>query len=412
MSDQPTVVGPVVGPVVGSVVGPVAGHRTHLHIGAMKTGTSFLQNVLWANRSQLSSDGILFPGRRSWGDQVLAARHVVDMPSLRDEPVPPDRWLELCADIEVWPFAGAIVSMEFLSLANEKQARRIVADLGSREVHVVLTARDLARVVPAQWQESTQNGATWTWPEYLDGVMRREGVAGARFWRQQDLPRIMRTWAEVVPAARLHLVTLPPSGAPRDLLWRRFCSAVGMAPERYDTASYAQNESLGVVSAELMRAVNTAAAGSLPGPVYDRQLKWFVGKTVLPARADDARVGISPRHQPWFAAHSRRIAAELAEIDMNVVGDLQDLVSSESGAEPADPAEVSDADKLTAAVETIVALAARADGFQEELRRARRSRAGRNRPRGDGSPAAEAVTPGDGAESGYSSSQHRPGRRG
>lgn len=352
--------------------------RTYLHIGAMKTGTSFVQNVLWANRPRLAEDGVLFPGRESWAEQVLAARHVVDLPNLRGEAVPLARWLELRAGIESWPHRGVIVSMEFLSLANEKQARRAVSGLDQREVHVVLTARDLARVVPAQWQESTQNGATWEWPEYLRGVMHREGLAGERFWRQQELPRIMKTWASVVPPERLHLVTLPPRGAPRDLLWRRFCTAVGLEPDRYDTDSYAQNESLGVVSAELMRAVNSAAAGTLPAPVYDRQLKWFVGKTLLPARSDDPRVGIPAEQWPWFEATSRRLVEELATIDMNVIGDLNDLLSTPSATAPADPADVTDAQKLEAAVETIVALAERADELQLEIRRVRRAAAGRH----------------------------------
>lgn len=347
--------------------------RTFVHIGAMKTGTSFLQAVLWGNRERLRSDGVLFPGRKGWAEQVQAVRHVLEMRSLGGDPVPAAAWHRIRDDIAEWPHETAILSMEFLCVASPDQVERIVTDLGDREVHVVLTARDLARVVAAQWQESTQNGATWTWPDYLDGVMRNSGTPGRRFWRQQHLPRILRTWGSVVPRERLHLVTLPPPGGPRDVLWRRFCAAVGLVPERYDTESYAQNESLGVAAAELMRTVNTAAAGQLPPGVYDRQLKWFVAKTLLPARADDPRVGVPAEHRPWFAERSERLVEELDGLGVDVVGDLRDLISDRSAAAAADPSTVSDADRLAAAVEAIVALAQRADSMQLELRALRRA---------------------------------------
>lgn len=349
---------------------------TYLHIGAMKTGTSFIQNVLWGNRDLLRSDGVLFPGRRGWVEQVDAARHVVALPNLKGDPVPPAPWKRLVGAIREWTGPGVIVSMEFLSLAGPRQARRIVGDLSGRELHVVLTARDLARVTPAQWQESTQNRATWTWPDYLAGVMSHSPEQpGRRFWRQQDLLRIVRTWAEVLPPANLHLVTVPPPGAARDLLWRRFCSVVGLDPDRYDTASYARNESIGVVSAELMRAINARAEGRLEPMTYDRQLKWYLSKELLPQRTGEPRVGIPREHQDWFVDHSRELVAELSTIDMDVVGDLDELLSA-----PADPAVtdaegVTDAQKLAAAVELIVALAAHADGLQLRLARQRKAAA-------------------------------------
>jgi hypothetical protein len=40
-----------------------------LHIGLMKSGTSFVQRVLQKNRKALKESGLLFPGRR-WREQV------------------------------------------------------------------------------------------------------------------------------------------------------------------------------------------------------------------------------------------------------------------------------------------------------------------------------------------------------
>lgn len=35
-----------------------------IHVGAPKTGTTYLQDTLWANRETLSNDGVLIPGGR------------------------------------------------------------------------------------------------------------------------------------------------------------------------------------------------------------------------------------------------------------------------------------------------------------------------------------------------------------
>lgn len=354
-----------------------ADRATYLHIGAMKTGTSFIQNVLWGHREQLRAEGVLFPGRQSWLEQVDAARHVVSLPNLKGEQVPPAPWNRLRAAARQWDGPAVIVSMEFLSLAGPRQARRIAGDLGDRELHIVITARDLARVTPAQWQESTQNRATWSWPDYLAGVINRSAEQpGRRFWRQQDLQRIVRTWAEIVPPANLHLVTVPPPGAPRDLLWRRFCSVVGLDPDRFDLSAYAQNESIGVVSAELMRSVNAHAEGRLEPMAYDRQLKWFVAKTLLPARTDEPRVGIPPEHQQWFIDHSRALVDWLRTVDLSVVGDLDELLSQPAESAVTDAGGVTDAAKLEVAVEIILALAAHTDTLQLRLARQRRAAAG------------------------------------
>ena len=51
--------------------------RLVLHVGAMKSGTSFIQSRLFANKRMLRDDrGILVPGM-NWLSQVMAARDVL-----------------------------------------------------------------------------------------------------------------------------------------------------------------------------------------------------------------------------------------------------------------------------------------------------------------------------------------------
>ena len=51
--------------------------RLLLHVGAMKSGTSFIQSRLFANKPMLLEErGILVPGM-NWLSQVMAARDVL-----------------------------------------------------------------------------------------------------------------------------------------------------------------------------------------------------------------------------------------------------------------------------------------------------------------------------------------------
>ena len=81
---------------------PIVAKRLVLHIGAMKSGTSFIQNVLrtTANRERLAEHGILFACDR-WREQVLAVRELIDRGGPGQEPITPNGpWQHLVDVVE------------------------------------------------------------------------------------------------------------------------------------------------------------------------------------------------------------------------------------------------------------------------------------------------------------------------
>ena len=66
-----------------------------------------------------------------------------------------------------------------------------------------------------------------------------------------------------MPADQVHVVTVPRAGASPGVLWERFCGVVGIDPVRFPPTETPKNESLGVVSTELLRRLTprTKAAG-------------------------------------------------------------------------------------------------------------------------------------------------------
>ena len=124
------------------------------------------------------------------------------------------------AEIDSWRGDSVVLSMEFLSLAKPEAIADAVQSLSNHRVKVVLTMRDIGRAIPAQWQESVQNGNSWSYREYLSGVTGASRVrprAGQHFWTKQDAAKILRAWGQHIPVEDLFLVTIPAEGSSFEL---------------------------------------------------------------------------------------------------------------------------------------------------------------------------------------------------
>lgn len=326
-----------------------------LHIGAMKTGTTYLQHVLIANRERLAEAGYLFPGR-TWARQVRAAQDVLGV--ARDDPVVRAEsagvWRELSDEMLAHTGRASVMSMEFLSFAGPAVAKRVVTSLQPADVHVVLTVRDTLATIPAHWQTNIHNGSRVSWPDFMLGVRKAtqwQGRLGRfapdpatrAFRRVHDIPRMLRTWAPLVPPDRLHVVTVAPPGAPHSLLWERFASAVGIDPGTCVEPPRQSNPSLGYPSAELLRRVNLEL-GRLRRTDYNPTLNAFLATQVLTGR-DEPRARTDLATRTFAVGWNARVREAIVASGAHLIGDLDDLPTelppsaSDENAEPTEPAE-------------------------------------------------------------------------
>lgn len=328
-------------------------HKAFLHIGPPKTGTTYLQSLLHQNRQLLRSKGLLVVRRSK--QQYEAASEVTQKKPARASKVPEGIWSQLVKD--VLHFDGdAILSHERYSLATAAQNERMRDDLSQRELHVIFTLRDLTGVVSADWQESVKNGSDSTWEEFCKSVIADD----AKLLRNRTRAvRSLRAWAKVLPPERVHVVTVPPSGSPRELLWERFCSALGVGTEGTSTEQPRGNQSMGQVEVELIRRMNELPDSELS--VHDRrpELKHFLAEEVLNRRADKQRVSIDRETFDAARRESKAIAHEIEKLGFDVVGDLADLESSTYKEADDDANNVADSELVDAAVDAIAALARR-----------------------------------------------------
>jgi hypothetical protein len=311
-----------------SAPGPgTAPSRVFVHIGAPKTGTTFVQNVLWRNRETLAADGVLYPyesrhehframldlRERGWGAKPRSFSRGV--------------WDSVARRATTWRGHTAILGNEILGGATEAQIQRLVDSLAPAEVHVVFTARDLARQLVSDWQEHVKHRHTITLEDFVDELIEHGLDArppfGEMFWGLHDADHVLRRWSKIVPGDRIHLVTVPPPGTPGNPLWQRFCAVTGLDPDRYSLDVRRSNTSLGRSEAEVLRRLNKRAM-KLDPPHYDYLVRMRLSGTTLKGKG--GRLVLPEGRLPWVVERSRALVDALAGSGYDVVGDLEELI--------------------------------------------------------------------------------------
>jgi hypothetical protein len=343
----------------------------HLHIGLPKTGTTFLQTTMWENRRALRRQRFLYPGS-SRMDHYHASQEVRGASPVRMGHNA-GAWDRLVAKLAAWDGDG-LVSHEFFSMATPEQAQAAVAALAPAEVRLVVTVRSYVLQFPAVWQEALKMNSDLGFDEFMDRALAGK-LRGGWSWESQDISRVLGNWSKAVPAGRVTVVTVPPPGAPRGLLWERWKEAIGIDDSAFDLdVSYA-NESLGAAQAALLMRVKPHLSGPLEaGGVRHRWVRKYFGHEVLvPQRGE--RFGPRPQYVAELATRSASAKTWIQEQDMKVVGDLDDLLSTAApdGTHPSDVPDSEIVDVAARAIEQMIRdvrdLTAERDKLRAELRR-------------------------------------------
>lgn len=341
--------------------------RVFLHVGTPKTGTTYLQSLLWANQQTLAEHGFLLPlgGVRDHFYLSTVARQanraVAAMPHAGHT-----AWPRLVEQLRAWK-GDALISHELFAATPLRRVRWVVDELAELcdEMHLVVTARDFARQVPAEWQQSVRHGRTHGFQEYCATLQAEDPdrlgpdarLRGSTlFWQVQNVPRLLDDWSSALPSERVHLVTVPPRQAPTALLLDRFATVLGVEPTTLDQTVAMPNESLGIDEIETLRRVNAFIPPHMPRPRVQLLVKQVLAEGVLAARPDMRRfIAPAPLHA-WMVARGSTMVEQLRVQPLAVTGDLDDLAPAPQSSDGQVPADVDAQAVAEVAVETIASL--------------------------------------------------------
>lgn len=365
------------------------GRRVFVHVGSPKTGTTGVQDTLWRNRGVLADHGVHYPADR-FDEHFLAA---LDLQQLkwggleRQAAGALQRLVERANAVT----GTVIISSEVFAAASAEQAQRMLGALDG-EVHVVLSARDLARQVPAEWQELVKHRHRLTYGDFLaDLASDRPARRATRwFWSVQHWPDVLERWGATLPSERVHVVTVPPAGADHELLTNRFWDLFGIHPAWLTEASPRANAGLDAAAVTALRRLNERLRTDKLASEHFRPLvREAIVHAGMGGRPGKPSVTLPPDLAPVLVRLTDEWLARLRERAYDVVGNLDELVPRRDEAPWCDP-DLVPSQALLEATEVMLDLAIQAaadrydqrDRFAEEMERFRLDLA-RERARAD-----------------------------
>ena len=191
--------------------GPVAEDAILLHVGVHKTGTTALQAALADARPELLDLGVLYPGDRQ--AHHFAAQGVIGKQWGWRTKGGYQRGIEhfdqVAVEARAWG-GRVMLSSEHFCEADDQVVGRIADGLGRDRLHVVVTLRNLGRLLPSSWQQYLKYGLRSTYDEWLVDVFddTRTRKLSPTFWRRNEHGRIAQRWADAIGADRVTLVVL------------------------------------------------------------------------------------------------------------------------------------------------------------------------------------------------------------
>jgi len=348
-----------------------------LHVGAPKTGTTYLQDRLGLNARSLARHGVHVPtGSPLVSPALFQFRAALDLLG-QDWGGQPGHaegaWDTLARKVRRRS-GTVIVSHEILAPASPERVAKAMADLGDSEVHILYSARDLGRQIPAAWQESIKQGRKWSYERFLKRCER----GSSWFFRAFDLPTVLGTWGAGLPPERIHVLTVPRSGAPTDdSLWLRFCRVTGIDPSWAPDDSDRANRSLGVAETQVVRQLNRRMKRATRREAeYDELIREMLAQDQL-VRRTSAPVRLPPDRYDWAEEQTERWIDWVRGSGVDVVGDLDELrpVRPAEGERWRNPDRVRPRKQLRAALDALAAMteeaAGRPDPERQLVRRVR-----------------------------------------
>ena len=365
-------------------VAPLPDGTRLVHIGPYKTGTTAIQAAFHLARAAASRQGVQYAG---YGRQPMTAVMAgIGKPSpWSAKRKPPNQavWRQLVGEIRGSAARQVVLSSESFSDAEPDAIRRVVGDLGGEQVHIAVTLRPLAKVIPSQWQQYVQNRLVEPFDDWLDALLNKpRGTVTPTFWFRHRHDELIARWVDIVGPDRVTAIVLDDRD--HGLAYRAFEGLTGLEEGTLVPDPQLSNRSMTLSEIEVIRAFNIAyKEAGLPPVLYQRVMRTGAAQLMerrTPA-ADEGKVELPPWAVEPVAAIAGEIVDGIGRSGVRVIGDLEPLrkvSTSRTGDRPA--VRVSPEVAATAAMGIVLA-SGLARGTAVPKPEARDEEAAANRPR-------------------------------
>ena len=155
------------------------------------------------------------------------------------------------------------------------------------------------------------------------------------------------------------------------MLWERFAGVLGLDPARAEAPESRQNESLGLVEAELLRRFNARLGDRFPlRAPYINVVRDHLMRPALFGAPDAKRIGVPAEYADWVVQRSEQMVRDVRDLGdrIDVIGSADELAAAITLAEKA-PSDLSDSELLEAALDAWVRQMENVEARREAARR-------------------------------------------
>lgn len=310
-----------------------------LHVGVHKTGTTAIQAALADARGDLKKAGVSYPGKLQ--AQHRAALAVLQRPwgwNTRGGAVMDRSHFDRLARRVAGNPGRVVISSEFFCEADAQTAIAVARDLGGDRVRVVVTLRNLGRLLPSSWQQYLKYGLTTPYERWLRNVFDNPGQSTMTptFWKRHDHAAVLGRWAAAVGPENVTVIVL--EGVDRSAMFRSFAQLLGVPDDvlvsRMDLTS---NRSMTAAEAELLVRLNKKVKKELQWDEYVKFVRRGVALGMVEGRepsADEPRLHTPDWALDAAAVEGARFVEVTRSLGVTVLGDLDALAERVESSPP------------------------------------------------------------------------------
>ena len=301
-----------------------------VHIGPPKTGTTTIQAAFHGSREACLAQGVRYAG--SSQHSAIAVLSATGRPSFKGDQKPPApaKWRALLKEIHGAKEQRVVLSSEFFADADPEIIPRLADEIGRDRLHVVLTLRPLAKILPSQWQQFVKSGLTLSYDAWLEGIFDDPETTTPSFWRRHRHHELVQRWATAVGPDNVTVVVVDDRD--HEAILRVFEQMLGLTSGTLQADDDYVNRSMTLPEAEAVRAFNIAfRAEGLSNDLLHRVMNFGTSDYMKarPPRPEEPRV----RTPQWALDRAAPLAREMvdgiAASGVRVIGDLERLAAVE-----------------------------------------------------------------------------------
>ena len=304
-----------------------------LHVGVHKTGTTAIQAALADARPDLLAHGVRYPGKLQ--AQHRAALALLGRPwgwNSRGGSVMDRRHFDALVRRTNKHEGRVVISSEFFCEAPEDKAIETIESLGGRDnVTVVVTLRNLGKLLPSSWQQYLKYGLTTAYEKWLEDVFANPGASkiSPTFWRRHNHGDVLTRWSNAVGASNVNVLVL--EDVELSAQFRSFAQMLDIPEDvlvsRMDLTS---NRSMTAAEAELLVRLNKRVKKQMQWTDYVRLVRRGVALRMVEGREpgpDEPRLVTPDWALDAAAEQGAKAVQTIRDLGVNVYGDLDALGS-------------------------------------------------------------------------------------